>query len=316
MPEVRQTVRPRWVFRLPGGAPDGVLRRRGGVLERLVHVDDEPVVVRVAQPGARARSCSARAPRDRDTADEAIARMRFALGVDDDLRPFHDRFRRDPLIGASVRARAVAADPPPPRAVRGARVGDHRAAHRVRARRRDPAADRAAASAGAAPRTGLRDLPAAGARRRARRPRCCSRSTSPPAARDRAASAPRARSRRAASTCAPPTTSAAGGGCARSRASGAWTIEMLAPARPGPLRPAPGRRPRPTSSSSGGCATRQPARARDRGRGARVLRPLRGVGRARRHARGPRRARPRATSTRPRRAGTRSSARAPASAAA
>ena len=30
--------------------------------------------------------------------------MRFALGVDDDLRPFHDRFRDDPLIGAAVRA--------------------------------------------------------------------------------------------------------------------------------------------------------------------------------------------------------------------
>ena len=31
--------------------------------------------------------------------------MRFALGVDDDLRPFYDRFRSDPLIGRSVRAR-------------------------------------------------------------------------------------------------------------------------------------------------------------------------------------------------------------------
>lgn len=30
--------------------------------------------------------------------------MRFALGVDDDLRPFHDRFRDDPLIGGAVRA--------------------------------------------------------------------------------------------------------------------------------------------------------------------------------------------------------------------
>ena len=49
--------------------------------------------------------------------------------------------------------------------------------------------------------------------------------------------------------------------------------------RPGPLRPAPGRRPRPTSSSSGGCADGRPARARDRGRGARVLRALRGLGR-------------------------------------
>jgi 3-methyladenine DNA glycosylase/8-oxoguanine DNA glycosylase len=102
MPEVRQTVRPRWVFRLPGGAPDGVLRRRGAVLERLVHVDGDPAIVRVAQVsrdevlfGARAHS--------RATATEAIARMRFALAIDDDLRPFYDRYRSDPLIGPSVR---------------------------------------------------------------------------------------------------------------------------------------------------------------------------------------------------------------------
>jgi 3-methyladenine DNA glycosylase/8-oxoguanine DNA glycosylase len=104
MPEVRQTVRPRWAFRLPGAAPDGVLRRRGGVLERLVHVDGVPVVVRVAQPAADAVLFGAKAD-DRATAQEAIERMRFALGVDDDLRPFHDRFRRDPLIGPSVRLR-------------------------------------------------------------------------------------------------------------------------------------------------------------------------------------------------------------------
>jgi 3-methyladenine DNA glycosylase/8-oxoguanine DNA glycosylase len=104
MPEVRVTVRPRWAFRLPGGAPDGVLRRRGGVLERLIHVDDEPIVVRVAQTAADEVLFGARSP-DRDRATEAIDRMRFALGVDDDLRPFHDRFRRDPLIGPSVRRR-------------------------------------------------------------------------------------------------------------------------------------------------------------------------------------------------------------------
>src|SRR3954466_13427713 len=104
MPEVRVTVRPRWAFRLPGGAPDGVLRRRGGVLERLVHVDDQPVVVRVAQTAPDEVLFGARAD-DRETATDAIDRMRFALGVDDDLRPFHDRFRRDPLIGPSVRRR-------------------------------------------------------------------------------------------------------------------------------------------------------------------------------------------------------------------
>ena len=102
MLEVRRTVRPRWVFRLPGGSPDGVTRRRGGVLERLMHVDGTPVVVRVAQPARDAVLFGARAPA-RDVADEAIARMRFALAVDDDLRPFHERFRSDPLIGASVR---------------------------------------------------------------------------------------------------------------------------------------------------------------------------------------------------------------------
>ncbi len=30
--------------------------------------------------------------------------MRFAVGVDDDLRAFHERFRFDPLIGPAVRA--------------------------------------------------------------------------------------------------------------------------------------------------------------------------------------------------------------------
>src|SRR5215210_2275726 len=104
MPEVRRTVRPRWVFRLPGGSPDGVQRRRGSVLERLVHVDGAPVVVRVAQTARDEILFGARAEA-RDAAEEGIARMRFAIGVDDDLRPFHERFRSDPLIGASVRHR-------------------------------------------------------------------------------------------------------------------------------------------------------------------------------------------------------------------
>jgi 3-methyladenine DNA glycosylase/8-oxoguanine DNA glycosylase len=104
MPEVRVTVRPRWAFRLPGGAPDGVLRRRGGVLERLVHVGQAPAIVRVAQTARDEVLFGAQAP-DAATATEAIDRMRFALGVDDDLRPFHERFRRDPLIGPSVRRR-------------------------------------------------------------------------------------------------------------------------------------------------------------------------------------------------------------------
>jgi DNA-3-methyladenine glycosylase II/AraC family transcriptional regulator of adaptative response / DNA-3-methyladenine glycosylase II len=53
MIEVRREVRPPWPFRLPGaGGMDGVASMRGGVWERLVHVDDEPVVVRAAQPSS------------------------------------------------------------------------------------------------------------------------------------------------------------------------------------------------------------------------------------------------------------------------
>jgi 3-methyladenine DNA glycosylase/8-oxoguanine DNA glycosylase len=102
--EVRRSVRPPWPFRLPGGGADGVLRRRGRVLERLLHVGDAPVVVRVAQ-AARDEVLFGAWAAVRDAAEEAIARMRFALGVDDDLREFHARHRHDPLIGPSVRAR-------------------------------------------------------------------------------------------------------------------------------------------------------------------------------------------------------------------
>jgi 3-methyladenine DNA glycosylase/8-oxoguanine DNA glycosylase len=74
------------------------------VLERLIHVEGEPAAVRAAQPAGDLVVVGARAARA-DVAEEAVARMRFALGVDDDLRAFHLRFRDDPLIGASVRSR-------------------------------------------------------------------------------------------------------------------------------------------------------------------------------------------------------------------
>jgi 3-methyladenine DNA glycosylase/8-oxoguanine DNA glycosylase len=104
--EVRHEVRPPWPFRLPlHGGVDGVLRHRGGVLSRLLHYEGRPVVVRVAQTAPDAVLFGASAD-TRVAAEHGIARMRFALGVDDDLRPFHKRFRDDPLIGHSVRRRA------------------------------------------------------------------------------------------------------------------------------------------------------------------------------------------------------------------
>jgi 3-methyladenine DNA glycosylase/8-oxoguanine DNA glycosylase len=83
---------------------DGVLRRRGTVLERLLHFREQPVLVRVAQSAPDRVLFGARAP-SREAAEHGIARMRFALGVDEDLRAFSRRFARDPLIGASVRRR-------------------------------------------------------------------------------------------------------------------------------------------------------------------------------------------------------------------
>ncbi len=70
---VRREVRPAWPLRLPRTGMDGIARRREGVLERLLHVDDEPVRVQVAQPARDRVVFGARAAR-RDVAEEAIAR--------------------------------------------------------------------------------------------------------------------------------------------------------------------------------------------------------------------------------------------------
>ncbi|MGH2917196.1 MAG: hypothetical protein ACRDLS_01150, partial [Solirubrobacteraceae bacterium] len=103
MVELRVEVVPRWAFRLPPhGGRDGVMRARGGVLERLLHIEHRPAIVRVAQTGRRCVLFGAWAS-DRADAEEAIARMRFALAVDDDLRPFWERHHDDPLVGPSLR---------------------------------------------------------------------------------------------------------------------------------------------------------------------------------------------------------------------
>jgi DNA-3-methyladenine glycosylase II len=105
------------------GGEDRVMRLRGGVASRLLHVGGSPVLVRAWQPagdrvvlrservdpaavsappflpGNRAR------PADRAQLRLAIERMRFALGVDDDLGEFFLRFRRDPLLGPLLRRR-------------------------------------------------------------------------------------------------------------------------------------------------------------------------------------------------------------------
>lgn len=103
--ELRVEVASASPYRLPHvGGMDGVLRSRAGVLERLLHHAGEPVHVRVAQTSPDAVLFGARA-HSAEVARYGIERMRFALGVDDDLSAFYRELGDDPLIGRSVRAR-------------------------------------------------------------------------------------------------------------------------------------------------------------------------------------------------------------------
>jgi DNA-3-methyladenine glycosylase II len=106
-------VRPRSPLRLPRrNAPDGVMRFSDGVLTRLLHVDAHPVVVRAWQTRSgevhlnASRGTAVVGPAaavSREALEVAIERMRFALGVDDDLSEFYKLFKQDPLIGPIIR---------------------------------------------------------------------------------------------------------------------------------------------------------------------------------------------------------------------
>ena len=125
-------VRPRAPYRLPRGSDDRTLQIAGGVATRLLHVEGAPVLARAWQAGdgrmviraeavepaavrlhggrlgagqtrRRAAAEDERPRAGRDELEIAIERMRFVLGVDYDLGEFHQRFRRDPLLGPLIR---------------------------------------------------------------------------------------------------------------------------------------------------------------------------------------------------------------------
>jgi DNA-3-methyladenine glycosylase II len=95
---------------------------RDGVASRLLLVEDSPVLVRAWEAGRgrvrlRAEPVDPGAVAIPPPAIErlrlagpaqlalGVERMRFALGVDDDLTEFYRRFRRDPLLGPAIRRR-------------------------------------------------------------------------------------------------------------------------------------------------------------------------------------------------------------------
>ena len=98
---VEVDVRPPGPYRLPPAGRDGILRRRGDVLVRVLHRGDEAVTARAwaASGAVRIRAEAG----TRDAAAWGVERMRFALGVDHDIGSFHREFRRDQLIGPVIR---------------------------------------------------------------------------------------------------------------------------------------------------------------------------------------------------------------------
>jgi 3-methyladenine DNA glycosylase/8-oxoguanine DNA glycosylase len=117
-------VRPLSPFRLPAyGSEDRTMRVSAGVVSRLLQVEGRPVLVRAWEPDRtrvllRAEAVDSRSlvpPRAIPAVPSrpagpaqlrlALERMRFALGVDDDLSEFYRRFRRDPLLGPLLRRR-------------------------------------------------------------------------------------------------------------------------------------------------------------------------------------------------------------------
>jgi DNA-3-methyladenine glycosylase II len=117
----QEEVRPASPYRLGRGSDDRTLRVDRGIAVRLLHVEGSPVLVRAWQPGpdrllVRAEAVDPGtvtrpvaagrdepAPAGAEQLGVAIERMRFALGVDDDMSDFHRRFRRDPLVGPLLR---------------------------------------------------------------------------------------------------------------------------------------------------------------------------------------------------------------------
>jgi 3-methyladenine DNA glycosylase/8-oxoguanine DNA glycosylase len=123
---IEERILPRWPFQLVrGGGADGVMRSRGGILERFLHVGRCPVRTRAWRtadgwvhiraepvdpaevdhpivPAGSPEPCEAPPAGERELGI-AIERMRFALAVEDEMGEFYETFKRDPLLGPAIR---------------------------------------------------------------------------------------------------------------------------------------------------------------------------------------------------------------------
>jgi len=86
------------------------MRARKGALVRLLRAGGHQVVVAAwprsgGRVALRAVSAGEGAPPPVEALKLGLERVRFALGLDDDLEPFYAAFRRDPLLGPAIRRR-------------------------------------------------------------------------------------------------------------------------------------------------------------------------------------------------------------------
>jgi 3-methyladenine DNA glycosylase/8-oxoguanine DNA glycosylase len=101
----RVAIEPVAPYRLPRAMPDGVMRSRAGVLERVVAEEGQLVVLRAAQPGRSGTVLIGAWAEEPALAGRALSRWRSTLRVDVDHRPFLEAAWHDPLLAPLVRAR-------------------------------------------------------------------------------------------------------------------------------------------------------------------------------------------------------------------
>jgi 3-methyladenine DNA glycosylase/8-oxoguanine DNA glycosylase len=122
---IEERVMPRWPYRLPrSSGGDGVVRSRNNIVERLLHVGRTPVRARAwrtregyvhirAEPidpasiqhpvlPAGAPVHGELPPAGEAELGIAVERVRFSLGVEDDMGEFFHTFKRDPLLGPAI----------------------------------------------------------------------------------------------------------------------------------------------------------------------------------------------------------------------
>ncbi|MFN2612762.1 MAG: DNA-3-methyladenine glycosylase [Solirubrobacterales bacterium] len=107
---IEAVVEPRSPLRLSARGSGETRVDRAGVVHRLLHVEEVPVLVRAWMIGSgevvlRAEgvpALSAGAETSRERLEIAVARMRFCLGLDQDMSGFYAAFKRDPLLGPMI----------------------------------------------------------------------------------------------------------------------------------------------------------------------------------------------------------------------